>query len=113
MDTISIEDFLKADIRTGTILTARPVPNSKKLLRLEVDTGDSGKRQIIAGIAPFVSPETLMGRECVVVVNLEPKTLAGLESQGMLLASSYTDETGAERFSLVRADATPSGCRIR
>jgi methionyl-tRNA synthetase len=83
---LSFEDFLKLDIRIGTIISAGRVPDSDKLLRLAVNIGEDSPRQIIAGIAEYISPEDLAGRQCPFVVNLEPRTIRGLESQGMLLA---------------------------
>jgi methionyl-tRNA synthetase len=94
-DRISIDYFSKIKLRVAQILTAEPVPKSKKLLRLEVDAGPVvGKRQILAGVAQHYAPETLIGRKIVIIANLEPAKLMGLESQGMLLASSNDDGSG-------------------
>ena len=85
---ISYEDFKKIDLRVAKILKAEKIEGSDKLVRLEVDLGaEIGVRQIIAGIAQFYETEKLVGREIVVVANLEPRTLRGFESQGMLLAA--------------------------
>ncbi|MDP3727017.1 MAG: methionine--tRNA ligase subunit beta [bacterium] len=83
---ISFDEFKKLDLRIGKILKAERVEGSDKLLRLEVDLG-SDTRQIVAGIAGHYAEDALIGREIVVVANLEPKTLKGVESQGMLLAA--------------------------
>ncbi len=83
---IPFNDFKKLDLRIGKILTATSVEGSEKLIKLDVDIGEE-KRQIIAGIGKQYSPEELVGREIVIVANLEPRTLVGLESQGMLLAA--------------------------
>lgn len=83
---ISYDDFKKIDLRIGTILEAERVDGSEKLLKLQVDLGEE-KRQVIAGIAKSYEPENLIGKQIVVLVNLEPRSLMGLESQGMLLAA--------------------------
>lgn len=88
---ITIDDFLKLEIKIGTILSAEPVEGSEKLLKLEVDFGEF-KRQILAGIAKFYTPEQIIGKQCPFLVNLEPRNMMGLESQGMLLASG-TEES--------------------
>ena len=84
---ISIEDVIKVDLRVAQILVAERVPKADKLLRLEVDLGYE-KRQILAGIAQYYEPETLIGRKIVIVANLAPRKMRGLESNGMLLAAS-------------------------
>lgn len=86
MDPISFEVFKKISIRIGTIRSAEQVEGSEKLLKLEVDFGDS-QRQIIAGIASYYAPEHLIGKQCPFVFNLELKMLKGLESQGMMLCA--------------------------
>lgn len=90
--TISFDDFAKADLRVGTIISADDLEDSNKLIKLIVDIGIE-KRQIIAGIKKHYKVEDLVGKQVVVIVNLEPKSLAGYESQGMLLATS-NDESG-------------------
>lgn len=86
MSVVDIEDFKKLDIRVGKVVRAEPVPNSRKLLRLIVDVGGE-ERQILAGIAKDYKPEELIGKLVVVLVNLKPKQMAGLVSQGMILAA--------------------------
>ncbi|MBI2633767.1 MAG: methionine--tRNA ligase subunit beta [Parcubacteria group bacterium] len=88
---ISFEDFQKLDLRVGKIINAERIEGSDKLLRLEVDLGEEW-RQIVAGIGGVYKPEDLKGKEIIVVVNLEPKTIKGVESQGMLLAASCEGE---------------------
>jgi methionyl-tRNA synthetase len=85
--TITIDDFTKVDLRVAQVLVAERVPKADKLLRLEVDLGYE-KRQILAGIAQYYEPEKLVGRKIVIVANLAPRTMRGLESNGMLLAAS-------------------------
>ncbi len=83
-DSISFDDFQKMDIRVSTILAAEKVAKTKKLLKLTVDTGID-KREIVSGIAEHFAPEELVGRQVLVLVNLEPRTLKGIESRGMIL----------------------------
>jgi methionyl-tRNA synthetase len=87
---ITIDDFVKIDLRVAQILVAERVPKADKLLRLEVDLGYE-KRQILAGIAQYYEPEKLIGRKIVIVANLAPRKMRGLESNGMLLAASLPD----------------------
>ncbi len=88
MEKIHISDFQKLDLRVATIIEAEIVPKSEKLLKLKVDAGtEIGERQIIAGIAKNYKPEDLINKQVTVAVNLEPRKLMGLESQGMLLAT--------------------------
>jgi methionyl-tRNA synthetase len=87
---ISIDDFAKVELRVAQVLAAERIPKADKLLRLEVDLGYE-KRQILAGIAEHYAPETLIGRKIVIVANLAPRKMRGLESNGMLLAASLPD----------------------
>lgn len=82
---ISFDDFKKLDIRIGTILEAKPVPDTDKLLKLKVDLGDE-QRELVAGIADTYKPEDLKGKQIPILINLEPKTIKGIESKGMILA---------------------------
>ncbi|MBI5138703.1 MAG: methionine--tRNA ligase [Candidatus Vogelbacteria bacterium] len=84
--TIKYEDFEKLDIRIGTIKSAERVHDSKKLLKLTVDF-DNFERQIMSGIARVYDPEVMIGKQCVFLVNLESRVIAGFESQGMILAT--------------------------
>lgn len=86
MSLVSIEDFKRIDLRVGKVIEAAKVEGSKKLIKLVIDLG-AEKRQIVAGLAEYYKPEELMGKYVVVVANLQPKKLMGLESQGMLLAT--------------------------
>jgi methionyl-tRNA synthetase len=86
MDKISIDEFAKMDIRVGKVIEAEPVPKSSKLLKLQVDIGTE-KRQIVAGMAPFYAPDELVGKQVIVVVNLAPAKIFGVESNGMILAA--------------------------
>ncbi len=85
---IDIDDFLKVELRVGEILVAERIPKADKLLRFEIDRGEEKPRQILAGLAEYYDPETLVGRKVVVVANLKPRKMRGLESQGMICAAS-------------------------
>ena len=89
--TIAIEDFVKLDLRVGTVVEAERVKKADKLLRLVVDLGFE-KRQVVAGIAKVYEPEKLIGRQVVVVANLKPRKLRGLESNGMIVAASVSPD---------------------
>jgi len=90
-DKIGIDDFVKIDLRVAQIKVAEPVKGADKLLRLELDLGYE-QRQILAGIAKYYKPEELVGKKIVIVANLAPRKMRGLESNGMLLAASYGEE---------------------
>ena len=85
---ITYEDFAKIDIRIGTIVAAEMIPDTDKLIKCTVDFGDAGMRTIVSGIAEYYAPEALVGKQCPYVFNLAPRMLRGVESQGMLFASS-------------------------
>ncbi|MFN5176242.1 MAG: methionine--tRNA ligase subunit beta, partial [Ignavibacteria bacterium] len=89
-ELISIEDFKKVKLRTAKIIEAEAVPKSEKLVKLKVDLGNE-QRQILAGIAKHYAPEALIGKTIVIVANLKPAKLMGMESQGMLLAANAED----------------------
>jgi methionyl-tRNA synthetase len=89
-DKISIDDFSRVDLRVAVVRAAERVPKADRLLRLEVDLG-SERRQILAGIAEAYAPESLIGRKVVVVANLAPRKLRGLESNGMIVAATGED----------------------
>jgi len=88
---ITIDDFLKVELRVGEVKVAEKVKGADKLLRMEVDIGTE-VRQIVAGIAKAYEPEKLVGRKVVIVANLQPRKLRGLESQGMIVAASLGDD---------------------
>jgi methionyl-tRNA synthetase len=106
---IAIDDFMKVELRVAKVLEAEAVPKSKKLIKLKVDAG-TDQRTILAGIAEAYKPEELIGRTIVIVANLKPRPMMGMESQGMVLAAST--ETGPP--SLVAVDPSlPAGARVR
>jgi len=96
---ISIDDFKKVEIRAGKILSAEPVEGSEKLLKLSVDFGEENPRQVISGIAKYVTPENLVGVTCGFVTNLEPREIMGQKSEAMIMAIS-----GDDFFSLMNLD---------
>lgn len=104
---VTLEELKKIEFRTGTILHAERVVDTDKLLRLEVDLGEGTPRQIVSGIASYTEPEALIGRQLVFVANLEPRTIRGLESNGMLFALG-----SGETFSFLIPDRpVPSGTK--
>jgi methionyl-tRNA synthetase len=104
---VSIKDFQKLDLRVGTIKSVEPVPGSKKLLRMLVDMGE--ERTIVAGLADLYAEADLVGKQVVVIANLEPATLMGVESNGMVLAAE--DKSGVH---LLAPDApTKPGSKVR
>lgn len=104
---IGIEDFMGVELRSAKILECERVPKAKKLLKLKVDLGYE-QRQVVSGIAKWYAPEDLVGKKVILVCNLKPATLCGIESQGMILAS------GEETVRVVFLDGeTPLGERIR
>ena len=106
-ERISIDTFMNVELRTAKVLAAEAVPKSKKLIKLQVDLG-AEQRTILAGIAEAYQPESLVGKTIVIVANLKPAKLMGIESNGMVLAAS--PEGG--KPVLVTVDAEP-GWRVR
>jgi methionyl-tRNA synthetase len=88
---IAIDDFLKVELRVGLVLTAQPVKKSDKLMHMTVDLGEGTPRTIVAGIAEAYGPADLVGRKVVIVANLQPRKLKGIESNGMIVAASVND----------------------
>ena len=108
-DKISIDDFMRVDLRVAKVLTAEKVPNSRKLLKLSIDVGTE-QRTLVAGISEAYEPEQLVGRTIVMVFNLKPAKLMGIESNGMVLAAS----ADGGRPTLVGFDQEiPPGTRVR
>jgi methionyl-tRNA synthetase len=107
-ETISMEEFAKLDLRVGKVVNAQKVPGKDKLLVLQVDIGTE-TRTVVAGIAQEFTPEELVGRQVVLVANLEPKRIGGVVSHGMILAA------GEEKaLALVTLDReVPPGTKVR
>ncbi len=107
---IGIDDFSKVDLRVGLVKSAAPVKGADKLLHLSVDIGEAQPRSIVAGIALAYKPEALVGRKVVIVANLQPRKLRGIESQGMIVAASL--EGGAPVLAGFLEDV-PVGARLK
>ena len=106
--SITIDDFMKIQLKTATVLSAERVPNSEKLIKLQVDLGNE-KRQIVAGIGKKYEPDALLGKRIVIVANLQPRKLMGIESQGMVLAAG---EANVEGLITVLEDVAP-GMKVK
>lgn len=110
-DEIDIDHFARVKLRTATVEAVEPLPKSKKLYKIQVDVGDLGKRQIVSGIALHYTPEQLIGKQIVIIANLKPAKLMGVESQGMLLAASTEGDTA---LALLTPDKPiTAGSRVR
>lgn len=106
---IIIDDFAKVELRVGTVLKAEEVEGSEKLIKLKVDLGEEELRQILAGVKQWYKPKDFKGKQVIVVVNLEPRTMMGFESQGMMLAA---DADYGPIF-LKPSKKVPAGTKIR
>ena len=109
-ERIDLDEFKKVRLVTGRVLAAERVPKSKKLVKLDVDLG-SERRQIVAGIAARYEPESLVGRNVVIVANLKPATLMGVESDGMVLAAAVGQ--AGEPFLLEVPADVPPGSQVK
>jgi len=89
-EEIAFDDFMKMDIRTGTILEAEKVPKTNKLLKLKIDTGID-QRTVVSGIAEYYKADDIIGKKVSILVNLAPRKLRGIESQGMILMAEDVD----------------------
>ena len=105
---INFEDFQKLDIRIGSILEAEPVPETTKLLKLKVDLGEE-QRTLVAGIAETYKPEDIIGKQIPILTNLEPRTIKGVESNGMILAVDIENKA----ILLKPLKRVPNGSKIR
>ena len=107
---ITIDDFARVDLRVAVVLAAERVPKTEKLLKLDLDLGNE-KRTIVSGIAEFYEPEGLVGKRIVIVANLKPARIRGVESRGMLLAAGGRGP--GEELGLVTLDSDiPPGTRV-
>jgi methionyl-tRNA synthetase len=106
-DLVSIEEFSRMDLRVGKVLSAEPVKGSKKLLRLMVDIGEAKPRLVVAGMAEFYRPEEMAGLSVILVTNMKPAKIYGIESQGMVLAA------GDQASLLIPLRDVPPGTKIR
>lgn len=108
LDQISIDDFMKIELRAAKVIDCEPIPKAKKLLKLTLDDGSGTPRTVASGIAKFYKPEDLIGKTLIVVANLKPAVLCGVESNGMILAADSDDE-----IKVVFLDGVKQGSRIR
>lgn len=111
--TISFDEFAKLDLRIATITAVEPIEGADKLWKIMLDVGDVeqgglGERVIAAGVKPWYTAEQLIGKQIIYLANLEPRTLRGIESQGMLIAAG-----GTEAILLHPDKATPNGAQLR
>ncbi len=106
---IGIEDFMKVDLRVATIKDCEPVKKAKKLLKLTLDDGTGKDRIVASGIAKWYKPEDLIGKSVIVVSNLKPVVLCGVESQGMILAADGSEDD----VKVIFVDGIPAGAKVR
>ena len=109
MEEIQYDDFAKLEIRIGTVEAAELIEGADKLIKCTIDFGEFGKRTIVSGIREWKTPEELVGKQLPYIVNLAPRMLRGVESQGMLLAVS--DEQGVALFHPERN--VPNGTKVK
>lgn len=110
---ITIDDFSKVELRVGEVKVCERIPNADKLLRFEIDLGEENPRQILAGLAEYYEPEKLIGRKVVVVANLKPRKMRGLESQGMICAASLEDGSGEKPAIATFIENVDIGARLK
>ncbi|MBI3109520.1 methionine--tRNA ligase subunit beta [Candidatus Daviesbacteria bacterium] len=113
---ISFEDFAKLELKVGTVLEAEEVEGSEKLIKLIVDLGEDNSRQVLAGVKQWYKPKDFVGKQVVLVANLEPKMMMGLESQGMMLAADTADGPvflTVPKKSLPAGRQVPAGTKVR
>ena len=108
LDEISIEDFAKVELKAAKVIDCEPIPKAKKLLKLTLDDGSGKPRTVASGIAKFYTPDDLIGKTVIVVANLKPAKLCGVESNGMILAADADDE-----IKVVFLDGVKPGSKIR
>ncbi len=108
-DEITIDDFAKVDLRVAKVISAEKIKKAKKLLRLQLDDGMGG-RQVVSGIAQWYAPEALVGKKVIIVANLKPAVLCGVESRGMICAADLPDGSVVVQFA---DDSYPCGAKLR
>jgi len=109
-ELINIDDFGKVDLRVAQIVAAEPIKKAKKLLKIQLDDGFDGGRQVVSGIAPWYKPEDLVGKKVCVVANLKPAKLCGVESNGMIIAADCDENTVKVLFV---DESIPNGAKLR
>ena len=111
--SIDIEHFSSVQLTVGSVLSADKMEGSDKMLSLSIDIGESEPRTILSGIAPHYDPGDLVGNRCVVVSNLLPRKMMGVESNGMLICATYEDEGGSECVRIIEPSSEiPVGSRL-
>jgi methionine--tRNA ligase beta chain len=108
MDEISIEDFMKLDLRIVEVTKSKRIPGKSRILIVEVDLGDGETREIVVGGGEFYEPKFFIGRKMVLLENLQPKIIAGIESRGMLLAADF----GERPYWLQVEENVPPGSKV-
>ena len=108
-EQIGIDDFMKVELLTATIKSCEPIPKAKKLLKLTLDDGSGTDRTVASGIAKWYKPEDLIGKTVIIVSNLKPAKLCGVESNGMILAADVKEDD----VRVIFVDGVPAGCKIR
>ena len=111
-DFVDFETFSKSDFRAVKVLECEAVPKSKKLLKFVLDDGTDEKRVILSGIHAFYEPEQLIGKTLIAITNLPPRSMMGMESNGMLLSALHKEE-GEEKLNLLMVDPhIPAGAKL-
>jgi methionine--tRNA ligase beta chain len=107
--TIPLTEFQQLDLRVCKVKAVERVASSKKLVKLKVDIGGNETREVVAGVAEFYSPEDLRDKNLIILVNLEPKKVMGVQSQGMILAA----DVGGRPYVVFADPSIPSGSKVR
>ncbi|MBQ2583331.1 MAG: methionine--tRNA ligase subunit beta [Erysipelotrichaceae bacterium] len=111
-DYVDFETFSKSDFRAVKVLACEAVPKSKKLLKFTLNDGTDKPRTILSGIHEYYEPEELLGKTCIAIVNLPPRNMMGIDSEGMLLSAIHTEE-GQEKLHLLMVDPhIPAGGKL-
>ena len=111
-DFVDFETFSKSDFRVVKVLACEAVPKSKKLLKFTLNDGISSQRVILSGIHEYYEPEDLVGKTCVAITNLPPRKMMGIDSEGMLISATHT-ENGVEKLHLLMLDPhIPAGAKL-
>nr|MCR4856362.1 lysine--tRNA ligase [Erysipelotrichaceae bacterium] len=111
-DYVDFETFSKSDFRAVKVLNCEAVSKSKKLLKFRLDDGTGKERTILSGIHEYYEPEELIGKTCIAIVNLPPRNMMGIDSEGMLLSAKHTEE-GQEKLHLLMVDPhIPAGAKL-
>jgi methionyl-tRNA synthetase len=110
---ITYNEFLKMDIRIGLVKSCEAIPKSRNLYKLMVDCGEAGLRQIVTGISQYYTPEELINERIVILVNIKPRKIMGVESQGMLLAADVNNEPFLLKIDPKSSDIVPPGAKVK